>query len=65
MDSICGGNLPKPSPHEGDFNIYRLCFNQGGRIDSYEVNKSDLGWFRWIFDALDGRTTSWLSDRRS
>ncbi len=64
MDAICGGELPEPSPHEGDINTHRICLNQGGRIDDYLVNSTDLEWFRWIFDALDGKETSWLSKRK-
>jgi len=26
-----------------------------------QVNATDLEWFRWVFDALDGKITSWLS----
>ena len=27
----------------------------------YLVNNTDLEYMRWIFDALDGKTTSWIS----
>ncbi len=27
------------------------------------VNDTDLGYLRWILDALDGKETSWLSKR--
>lgn len=33
--------------------------------DSYMVNDTDLEWLRWIFDALDGKETSWLSRRQT
>jgi hypothetical protein len=65
MDSICGGELPEPEPHLGDSNTHRVCLNGviEGEIFDLQVNATDLGWFRWIFDALDGLETSWLSER--
>lgn len=66
-DYICGGKLPKPEPHQGDFNTHRFCLkfhkdDPGPKgIFSLKVNESDLDWFRWIFDALDGKKTSSLS----
>lgn len=61
QDSICGGHLPKPEPHDEAENIYRICTNASGRIESLKLNNTDLGYFRWVFDALDGLKTSWLS----
>lgn len=66
MDSICGGELPKPEPHDGDFNTHRVCtvFNDEPKtVLDLQVNKTDLDWFRWVYDALDGEKTSWLSNR--
>ncbi len=66
MDGMCGGGLPNPVEHDGDFNNYRFCLNgaaDNGGVFDLQVNDTDLGWFRWIFDALDGKTTSWLSAR--
>ncbi len=63
MDSLCGGELPTPEPHDGDMNTHRFCMNLDGVVDDYQVNKTDLDWFRWIFDALDGKQSSWLSRR--
>ena len=66
MDNICGGELPEKQPHDGGFNDYRFCLNgaaENGGVFDLMVNDTDLGWFRWIFDALDGKTTSWLSKR--
>ena len=60
QDALCGGRLPKPEPHEGDENTHRLCIKTGEVFD-LQVNKADLGYFRWILDALDGKKTSWLS----
>jgi len=68
MDAICGGELPKPEPHEGDFNTHRICFNgadSSGGVVPIQVNASDLEWFRWVFDALDGKITSWLSKHKA
>ena len=62
QDALCGGRLPKPEPHDGDENTHRFCINADG-VFPLQVNKTDLGYFRWIFDALDGETTSWLSKR--
>jgi hypothetical protein len=64
MDSTCAGHLPRPVPHASDFNHYRLCMNgalPNGEVFDLQVNDTDLEWFRWMFDALDGKKTSWLS----
>jgi len=53
-DSLCGGRLPAPEGHEGDLNTHRLCINTGEVFD-LQVNASDLWWFRWIFNAMDGK----------
>ena len=60
QDALCGGSLPKPAPHDGDENTHRLCI-KAGEVFDLQVNKTDLGYFRWILDALDGKKTSWLS----
>ena len=56
--------MPTPEPHDGDLNTHRLCVkpDTGGVFD-LQVNTSDLDWFRWVFDAIDGKKTSWLSRR--
>ena len=64
MDHLCGGQLPKPEPHDGDVNTQRICINAGLPVFDLQVNHSDLDWLRWIFDALDGKATSSLSKRR-
>ncbi len=67
MDAMCGGELVRPSEHEGQLNTHRFCIrcpdveNGPFMIHDYQVNDNDLQWFRWIFDALDGKKTSWLS----
>lgn len=63
QDAVCGGTLPGPAEHDDDYNTYRICLNEAGKVDNYQVNNTDLEWFRWIFDALDGKETSWLSRR--
>lgn len=68
MDSLCGGYLPQPIPHAGDFNTFRVCFNDDETPDipvlPIMFNKSDLNWLRWIFDALDGRDTSFVGTKQ-
>lgn len=68
VDSICGGEMPEPLPHRGDLNTHRFCLKgalQGNDgVFDLQVNASDLDWFRWIFDALDGKRTSSLSVAR-
>ena len=72
MDKLCGGELPEPEEHDGGVNTHRFCINAGcinktvkcDGIFDLQVNSTDLQWFRWIFDALDGKKTSWLSKRR-
>lgn len=66
QDAICGGKLPEPQPHNGDFNTHRFCINESlsakdSKVIDLQVNNTDLDYFRWIFDALDGKVTSWLS----
>lgn len=64
VDAFCGGQLLKPDEHCGGFNTHRFCMGPGeddSRVESYMVNGTDLDSLRWIFDALDGKATSWLS----
>ena len=49
-----------------DHNTHRFCLNgadKDGGVFDLQVNRSDLGWMHWVFDALDERSTSWLSQR--
>lgn len=48
-DHLCGGQLPAPEPHDGDFNTHRICINAGLPVFDLQVNASDLDWIRWIF----------------
>ena len=65
MDSFCGGKLPVPIKHNKGLNTHRFCLNEEVfGITDYMVNDNDLQWIRWIFDALDGLKTSWLSKDR-
>ncbi len=55
MDDMCVGCLPKPEPHDGDFNDSRLCLNgvaDNGGVFDLQINSSDVSWFRWVFNAL-------------
>ena len=66
MDDMCGGKLPIPTEHEGQFNTHRFCmscFDGDPHVDFFMVNDNDLQWLRWIFDAMDGMETSWLSKK--
>ena len=63
QDSICGGVLPEPESHGEDYNTHRICIKTDSVFD-LQVNNTDLEWFRWVFDSLDGKTTSWLSKRK-
>lgn len=57
---MCGGLLPEPTEHNGGINTYHFCLNSDYG-SCYEVNDTDLERFRWIFDGLDEKRTSWLS----
>jgi len=70
IDDICGGDLPKEQcgiTSDGHQNNHRFCLNHvlpKNEIFDLQVNDNDLQWFRWIFDSLDGKETSWLSKGR-
>ena len=64
MDAICGGELATPEPHDGGLNTHRVC-TQTDQVIDLQVNETDLEWFRWVYDALDGRQSSWLSRRQT
>jgi len=49
---LCSGKLPEPHPHEGDFNLYRVCIRTDNEVFQLALNDADIGWFRWIFDGL-------------
>ena len=73
QDALCGGKLPGGDLRETDefgqvhVNDLRICMNEtiqpppNAKVIDFKVNSSDLDWIRWIFDALDGKETSWLS----
>jgi len=64
QDSVCCGVLSKPEPHDEAYNTHRICFFDGIHPPQpFMVNETDLEYFRWIFDAIDGKKTSWLSRR--
>lgn len=67
MDSLCGGGLPEQVEHDGDFNTHRFCINgalPNDEVFDLQVNKSDLWWFRFIFEALDGYPAGYQTDTR-
>ena len=54
-DAMCAGELPKPEPHDGDLNTHRMCLNgadEGGGVFDLQINRSDVGWFRRLFEAI-------------
>lgn len=54
-DSMCGGKLPSPEPHNGDFNTHRFCLNgatDDGGVFDLQINKSDRWWFGKMFDEM-------------
>ena len=61
---FCGGELPNPTTHTVNgytgINTHQFCMIEGP-TSCYEVNSNDLSWFRWVFDGLDGKVTSWIS----
>ncbi len=74
MDSMCGGALPKEVKETDEFkqlhiNDLRVCLNEThqppphAKVIDFKVNDSDLDWFRFVYDALDEKRTSWLSTR--
>lgn len=54
-DAICVGQLLEPEPHDGDENTHRICLNgvaDNGGVFDLQINRSDVGWFRWLFEAI-------------
>ena len=55
QNAMCCGHLPKPVPHDVDFNIYRLCLNKMGKdggVFDLQINKTDIYYFRKMFISL-------------
>lgn len=67
QDKICGGELSEPQPHDPGgppVNTHRFCLRDAlpkGEIFDLQVHNQDLESMRWVFDALDGKKTSWMS----
>ena len=67
QDKICGGELSEPQPHDPGgppANTHRFCLRDAlpkEEIFDLQVHNQDLESMRWIFDALDGKKTSWMS----
>lgn len=53
QDVLCAGILPKPEPHENDFNTNRVCFFADGDAKPYDLqfNKSDVWWITRTMNA--------------
>lgn len=65
---MCGGQLPTPADHgeAKGINTHRICIDTretGHGIFDLQVGTHDVEYLRWIFDAIDGKKTSWLSKR--
>ena len=55
LESMCGGELTIPNPHNGQLNTHRFCLNDvdgNGEIFDLTINKNDVGWFRKLFDEM-------------
>lgn len=55
QDALCCGHLPEPEPHDGGFNIYRICLNgadKDGGVFDLQINKTDIYYLRKMFIAL-------------
>lgn len=55
QEKICGGELPKPTEHNGDFNTHRLCIDTretGHGIFDLMINRTDMYAFDRIFKRL-------------
>ena len=59
-DTMCGGQLPNPEAHDGDFNTHRFCLNgviDDGEVFDLQINRTDAGWFLWLFNAMFSELT--------
>lgn len=56
QDAMCGGHLPVPEPHNGDFNDHRLClrFKDDGSVTDIQCNNTDLYALFRIISKLRG-----------
>lgn len=55
QNSMCRGKLPKPEPHDDDFNTHRLCIDTretGYGIFDLKVNKTDLWNLKRIIETI-------------
>lgn len=62
---MCGGNLKVPTDHiSKGTNDKRVCFKFDNcrEVTDIMCNDTDLQWFRLVFDKLDGKKTSWMSN---
>jgi len=54
QDAACVGLLPKPEPHDDDWNTHRLCLRVNGDVFDLQVNKTDCWWLTSLLDTVRG-----------
>jgi len=55
QNKMCVGKLPKPEPHDNDFNTHRICIDTretGHGIFDLLVNRTDLWNLKRIIDKI-------------
>jgi hypothetical protein len=61
QDAMCGGELPDPAEHDGDFNHLRICLNgaaDNGGVFDLQINRTDIFHLRRLFDSLQKAESS-------
>jgi len=56
QDSVCGGRLPEPAPHDDGFNTHRFCIKTSGEVFDLQVNSADCWWLTRILNRLRNDT---------
>jgi hypothetical protein len=51
-DAVCCGRLSSPEEHDGDMNTHRICFQAGGDVMNFQVNRTDVWWLTRTVDAI-------------
>jgi hypothetical protein len=52
QDTCCGGRLPRPVPHDEDFNTHRICIETEGVVFDLMVNRTDVFVLGRLFSAV-------------